>query len=209
MHTRIRDLLISRILDGTYPPDFRFKELNLAREFNVSQAPVREALRELVALDLVVSEPYRGTRVQPFAVNALREAYELRSAIEVRSVELIMPCPPPLCEELGLLVEQIGQALQQQDREMLAQVALQFHRRLVQASGNRTFLRTWDSFRWELRARMALRRIADTGGDVTPVYPLHKALLERLCADDRPGAVAAARALFDVFIEIFSDNAGP
>ena len=206
MHTRIRDVLILRILDGTYPPDFRFKELSLAREFNVSQAPVREALRELVALDMAVSEPYRGTRVQPFDLDALREAYELRSIIEARSVELMMPCSPELCDELAALVAQIEIAMQAGDREMNAQMALKFHRRLVEASGNRTFLRTWDSLKWEVRARMVLRRIADAGGDINPLLPLHKTLLQRLRADDRAGAVVAARAIFAVFIEIFSER---
>jgi len=47
MRDRIRDVLVSRILDGTYPAGMQLKELTLAREFNVSQAPIREALREL------------------------------------------------------------------------------------------------------------------------------------------------------------------
>ncbi|MDB5971052.1 MAG: transcriptional regulator [Hydrocarboniphaga sp.] len=207
MHSRIRDVLISRILDGTYPSDFRFKELNLAREFNVSQAPVREALRELVALDLVVSEPYRGTRVRPFDVDALREAYELRSVIEARCAELAVPCAPGLCDELGVLLEQMRIALDRRDRDAHAEAALKFHRRLVLASDNQTFLRTWDSFIWDVRARVVLRRIADAGGDVTSMYPMHEALLERLRADDGPGAAAALRGIFGVFIEIFSDSA--
>lgn len=207
MHSRIRDLLISRILDGSYPPDFRFKELNLAREFNVSQAPVREALRELVALDLVVSEPYRGTRVRPFNVNALREAYELRSLIEVRCVELALPCGTELCEELGILLEKMRLGLERHDREAHADAALKFHRRLVVASGNQTFLRTWDSFIWDVRARVVLRRIADAGGDVMPMYPLHQALFDRLCANDCSGAVIAMRRIFDAFIGLFSENA--
>lgn len=207
MHSRIRDLLISRILDGTYPPEFRFKELSLAREFNVSQAPVREALRELVALDLVVSEPYRGTRVRPFDVNALREAYELRSLIEARCVELIVPCAPALCDELALLLEQMRLTMEPADRDAHVVAALMFHRRLVVASGNQTFLRTWDSFIWEVRASVVLRRIADSGRDLKPMYPLHKAVLERLRDNDSAGAAAAMRAIFAVFIELFSDDA--
>ena len=43
MRTQIRDLIIERILDGTYPAGTRLKEMVLASEFQVSQAPVREA----------------------------------------------------------------------------------------------------------------------------------------------------------------------
>jgi DNA-binding GntR family transcriptional regulator len=56
MRDRIRDVLVARILDGTYAAGTQLKELILAREFNVSQAPIREALRELEGAGLVVSE---------------------------------------------------------------------------------------------------------------------------------------------------------
>ncbi|MHC5541965.1 GntR family transcriptional regulator, partial [Singulisphaera rosea] len=59
----IRRVLVKRILDGTYKPGDRLLELQIAREFQTSQGPVREALRELEALRLVESQTYRGTRV--------------------------------------------------------------------------------------------------------------------------------------------------
>jgi DNA-binding GntR family transcriptional regulator len=55
MRDRIRDVLVARILDGTYAAGLQLKELSLAREFNVSQAPIREALRELEGTGLVTS----------------------------------------------------------------------------------------------------------------------------------------------------------
>src|SRR5262245_62303599 len=60
MRDRIRDVLVARILDGTYAAGTQLKELILAREFNVSQAPIREALRELEGSGLVVSERIAG-----------------------------------------------------------------------------------------------------------------------------------------------------
>ena len=42
---QIRDALMARILDGSYAPGQRLVELQLAGEFESSQAPVREALR--------------------------------------------------------------------------------------------------------------------------------------------------------------------
>jgi len=47
MRNKIRDVIVERILDGTYPAGMRLKELVLAAEFDVSQTPLREALREL------------------------------------------------------------------------------------------------------------------------------------------------------------------
>ena len=43
---QIKEVLLERILDGVYPPGERIVETRVAREFGVSQGPVREALRE-------------------------------------------------------------------------------------------------------------------------------------------------------------------
>ena len=59
-----RELTKLRIVNGTYRPGERLVELQVAKEFNTSQAPVREAFRELEALRLVESQAYRGTRVR-------------------------------------------------------------------------------------------------------------------------------------------------
>src|SRR5439155_13658079 len=78
----IRDTLVGRILDGTYPAGTQLKELHLAREFDVSQAPIREALRELEGSGLVVSQRFRGTRVRGADFAEMRESYELRMMLE-------------------------------------------------------------------------------------------------------------------------------
>ena len=92
MRDHIRNAIVSRILDGSTPAGTRLKEMTLAREFNVSQAPVREALRELEAVGLLESERYRGTRVRNIDMDELREAYELRAAIEEAAARLAVPC---------------------------------------------------------------------------------------------------------------------
>ena len=201
MHKRIRDVLVTRILDGTYPPEFRFKELTLAREFNVSQGPVREALRELEALKLVTSEHYRGTRVRGVDINEMREAYELRAMIEAQAAELVAAShAPEVLEFLGQQLEEFRLAMEAGDDDRIAASALRFHRRLVEASGNRTFLDTWDSFHWDVRARVTMRRMATHGTDVAPAFARHVEILERLKAGDGPGAAAAVRSNFEIFI---------
>jgi DNA-binding GntR family transcriptional regulator len=91
MRDRIREVLVARILDGTYAAGTQLKELSLAREFNVSQTPIREALRELEGSGLVMNERFRGTRVRGADSAEMRESYELRRMLEVRSVRLAAP----------------------------------------------------------------------------------------------------------------------
>jgi len=188
MRDQIREVLVARILDGTYPAGTQLKELTLAREFNVSQAPIREALRELEGSGLVTSERFRGTRVRGADFDEMRESYELRIMLEVRSVELAAPYARELLDELDHLVRVMESALKVDDQERYIDHALRFHRRLVESSRNRTFLRLWDSLLWDVRGRIALRRLIETGRSLKPVIALHRALVARLRAQDVAGS---------------------
>ena len=57
-------MILQRIVEGSYEPGSRLVETRIAQELGVSQAPVREALRDLEQLGYVVHEPYRGCSVQ-------------------------------------------------------------------------------------------------------------------------------------------------
>jgi len=197
MRDQIREVLVARILDGTYPAGTQLKELTLAREFNVSQAPIREALRELEGSGLVTSERFRGTRVRGADFAEMRESYELRTMLEVRSVQLAAPYPPQMLEELEHLVRVMESALKDDDQERYIDHALSFHRRLVESSGNRTFLRLWDSLLWDIRGRIALRRLVETGRSLKPLVALHRAVLARLRAQDVPGSAERVREILE------------
>jgi DNA-binding GntR family transcriptional regulator len=199
---RIRDVLVARILDGTYPAGMRLKELTLAREFDVSQAPIREALRELEGSGLVTSERYRGTRVCGADYRELRESYELRLLMEERALELAAPYSPELIEELARRTRAMSSAVEAKEPERYIDEALAFHRRLVEASGYRSFLTVWDFMHWNVRGRIVLRRIASREGrGLKPLVDLHRALNARIRAGDVQGAADKVRAIFRRIID--------
>ena len=49
LRSNIKDYIQQQIAEGRYQPGDRIVETQLARELNVSQAPVREAILELAA----------------------------------------------------------------------------------------------------------------------------------------------------------------
>src|SRR5262245_19459106 len=79
---RIRDTLVRQIVSGELEPGERLVETRVAATFGTSQAPVREALRELETFVLVEIKPRRGSFVRSFVREALRESYVLRAALE-------------------------------------------------------------------------------------------------------------------------------
>jgi DNA-binding GntR family transcriptional regulator len=202
----IRDTLVGRILDGTYPAGTQLKELYLAREFDVSQAPIREALRELEGSGLVSSERFRGTRVRGADFAEMRESYELRTMLEMRSVKLAAPYKPQLLADLDEYLRGMDAAVRGEDSEAYIDNALRFHRRLVESSGNRTFLAVWDSLLWDIRGRIALRRLAEMGRSLKPFVSMHKALLGRLRAQDVAGAAERVEAVLARVCSAFEQN---
>ena len=56
--------------------------MRIAQQFGVSQAPVREALRDLDLLGFVVSSPFRGAIVRQISVEELVQLYPIRAVLE-------------------------------------------------------------------------------------------------------------------------------
>jgi len=78
----LKDRLEAEILSGHRPPGARLDESRLAEHFGVSRTPVREALRELAAADLVVLRPRQGAVVATVTVTQLLHMFEVMAELE-------------------------------------------------------------------------------------------------------------------------------
>src|SRR5579862_10056410 len=88
---RIAETIAERIIAGALAPDVRLRQDHIARDFNSSHVPVREAFRQLEAQHLVISLPRRGVRVAPLDATAIREISEMRAALEVVALRHAVP----------------------------------------------------------------------------------------------------------------------
>ena len=79
----VAERLRREILRGELPPGHALLQDHLAARFDVSQSSVREALRRLEALGLVVSVRNRGTFVATLTIEQVEEMYETRLAVEL------------------------------------------------------------------------------------------------------------------------------
>jgi len=79
---QVKGRMLQWILEGGMTPGARIIETRVARLLGTGQAPVREALRDLVTLGLVEMQPFRGARVREPAADELVEAMELRGELE-------------------------------------------------------------------------------------------------------------------------------
>ena len=155
---RVKRVIVDRVIDGTYPPGTHLVELHLAEEFNVSQAPVREALRELSSTRLVENRPRHGTFVRKISSEEMAEIYMVRAALEgeaaIRAFPILHQDPAPLRAAL----EAMRAAVQSDSARGLAKYSTEFHRAIIEASGNRLMLEIWDSLFVEVRTMATIVR---------------------------------------------------
>lgn len=154
--TRLMALILQRIIDGQYPPGYRLKELQLAQEFNTSQTPVREALRELEATGVIDSEPHRGSHVRTVSERELGEAYQVRAVLEQLAGELAAGKFNGKETFLQRQADKVRRAYEKGNMEEYARQDLAFHRMIVEAAGNEVLLENWDALHFDIRTRLFL-----------------------------------------------------
>jgi DNA-binding GntR family transcriptional regulator len=157
---RLKTLILQRIINGHYPPGHRLKELEIAREFNTSQAPVREAFRELEATGVIETEPHRGSRVRTVSERELGEAYQVRAVLEQLAGELAAGRFSGKEALLQRQADNVRRAYEKGNMEDYARHDLAFHRMIVAAAGNQVLLESWDALHFDIRTRLLLGRPA-------------------------------------------------
>ena len=158
MAERVKQDLLRRIMNGELAPGARLVELQIAKELNTSQGPVREALCELEGLELVVTEPYKGTRVREVTAEDIREAYMVRAILEELAGQLAALHFRGSVAVLNKAATAILKAAQKKDIATYARHDMHFHRLIVEGAGIRILLRTWNSLAFEVRLQMWLSK---------------------------------------------------
>lgn len=174
MSDRIRDRLAQRIYDGELKAGDRLLELEIAREFDTSQTPVREALRELETMKLVESIPYRGTRVRGISDREMTEAYTVRGVLEQLAGELAAPHLQNNVASLRVSLEGIHLSARTGDLDGYSRHNVDFHRQIVVASDNQLLIQAWEALGFEARVHVHLKqhgepRLVERAGEHDPI----------------------------------------
>jgi DNA-binding GntR family transcriptional regulator len=186
---QVKDRLLEAILDGRYPPGARIVETRVARELGTSQAPVREALRDLEALGVVETSPFRGARVRRPSADELLEAFAVRSQLESLAARLALErITDDELDELSLYLDEMRRAARAGDSHAEATADASFHGRIVEIAGNATLERVWRLL--EPFSRTYITIVAP-GVDQHRIADLHQPVMDALRRGDPDLAVAA------------------
>jgi DNA-binding GntR family transcriptional regulator len=199
LREQVKELLLERILEGAYRPGDRLVETRIAQELGTSQAPVREALRDLELLRFVESEPFRGARVREVSPEELAEIYPVRAAIEEVAARGAAAHLGGDVGELAVELDAMRAAADASDLHLLVEHDVRFHRLVVEASGNRTLLDVWVSLRVEARTIITA---LTTRIDHHELAEMHEPVLSALAARDPDRAGHALRRHIEEFGEL-------
>jgi DNA-binding GntR family transcriptional regulator len=180
------------VLVGALSPGERLVEINIARQMGISKAPVREALRELERLGLVVSYPRRGTFVAEINPAVASEVYSFRSVIESYAARLAVSQVGD--RDLAAMESLLEQAdaedpLSEAGQIRKAELDLAFHDEIYRLSGHRLLQDAWGNLRARIRVLLVVSGMLRTTVDPSvagprPYHRWHAAVMEALRARD-------------------------
>ena len=138
---KIVSILMQRVIDGELEVGEKLKESHLAKEFGVSQAPVREAIIALVSLGILEHKVNVGARVRAFDKRETIEIYQARDALEAYAISHIKDF-----DKVGTLkfhYQQMIKAAKEKDTKQFIVHDQYFHETLLRMSGNTLLLELW------------------------------------------------------------------
>lgn len=193
----VADQLRSRIVSGDFKLGERLVEAQIARELQISRAPVREALAKLRAEGLVQEFPRRGTFVSDLSEEEVREMYDLRAAIELRAVRLLFSADHAAVESgLNSCIEAMDRAARANKSQLLVELDLRFHETICKLTGNRRLHGVFTTYAGLVRVLLAIEGRAFYP-DARQVVDEHRSLADLLLGDD----LSAAERAFDAHLE--------
>ena len=172
----VRDEIIRMIETGTLAPGVWVNEADLAARLGVSRAPIREACRGLEQSGLLNFVVNRGAFVREIDRSEAAELYDLRSALfALAGRELAPVISEKQLQILAKLLDDMDVAAADGDLDVYYPLNLLFHQTLLEFTGNRRLLQTYQSIIRELhlfrrKALVTRERMSDSNAEHRAIY---------------------------------------
>ncbi|HEY6491539.1 MAG: GntR family transcriptional regulator [Terracidiphilus sp.] len=131
----LAEKLRDQIMRGNLTPGQRIIESRWARQFDVAQISIREAINLLIADGFVAKATGRSARVVHFSHDDIAQIYEMRAALEGLAARLAAERKAEL-SSLQASIAEMRQAIARGDIRALLGADLRFHMELCRVSGN-------------------------------------------------------------------------
>jgi DNA-binding GntR family transcriptional regulator len=144
----IKEQIMEAILNGELKPGERLVESVLARQYGVSHAPVREAIKSLHVLRMVDLKPYKGAVIRQYTMEDMKEFFVVRSCLEGLAGRIAARCSTEEdINELQRILDEMILAAKAGDYGKRVEMNELFHKRLIAASKNKLLIETTANLR--------------------------------------------------------------
>ena len=187
----VYETLKDEIIRLAIKPGDTLSEAEVARRFDVSRQPVREAFIQLSEDGFLLIRPQRPTIVKPISETAVRNARFIRDAIEVAVVaEAAGRWTAAAAAELDACIEDQRRAASADDRQAFHEADERFHQVIAKHAGY--------PFAWEAvhrhKAHMDRVRYLSLGSATHITIAEHEAIAAALVERNVDTSVAAMHA---------------
>lgn len=174
------------IVEGEIASGSKISEPELARKFNVSRAPLREAMARLERCHLIERIPNAGARVVKLSTEGLRALYQIREELEGLACRLAAEnMDEQEIEQLRGLLDQHLTTQRVREGESYYQEAgdLDFHYRIIIGSKNPYLINMLCDELYFL-VRMYRVQLGMNGPRVSRAFDEHKAIINAIANRD-------------------------
>jgi DNA-binding GntR family transcriptional regulator len=194
--TRAEELrlqLADEIIRGALAPGAALDETDIARRFNVSRTPVREALRQLAASGLIDARAHRGAVVARPTLERLTEMFEAMAELEALCAGLAAErMPPAERARLEAIHEELRVLSYAGNPERFHEVNERFHNAIYAGSQNGYIAEMTLATR--VRVQPFRRAQFRNLGRLAKSHAEHDRVVVAIMRGDKTGAAAAMRA---------------
>lgn len=176
-----------RIVDGTITPDTLLTENQIAKEFNVSRSPVRDAFK-LLKQDQLINLERMGADVLPFNDNEKKELYDLRIMLESFAFNKIKASNhKQIVKEMRKQLEMMKVAVKFEDAEAFTVHDMKFHEVTILASKHQYLKTFWNNLRpvMEVLILLSMReRMNKKPEDFERIHHNHEVFIDAIADKD-------------------------
>ncbi|WP_461833807.1 GntR family transcriptional regulator [Desulfothermus sp.] len=137
---KVKNYIIDLILAQKISPGAQVKEKEVAETLKISRAPVREALRELIAEKILEYKPYKGTFLKNTSPKEALDIYITRGLLEGYAVVDALEHNLKKIRKLSNIVTKMYKAALKKDHKKLIEWGNQFHNLLIDGCSNKLLL---------------------------------------------------------------------
>ncbi|WP_328912265.1 MULTISPECIES: GntR family transcriptional regulator [unclassified Streptomyces] len=189
--TFVVDNLREAIARGDLAPGQELPETDLAQQLGVSRGPVREALAVLAREGLVTLRRHRSAQVVQLSPDDAEEVFTLRLSLERLAVErAALRAGPEHIAAIDRALARFSQLTASSTPQEAANLDLEFHDAIYEASGHVRLQRAWEDLRPQVYMFLLSRNLGshDFAAIATS---LHTELRDVVAAGDPEAAVQA------------------